>query len=56
MICVAFMGGGGGDLLVSVLWGAGGGLTVQLETTIISANSATTTRGVAGTLFRVSAG
>jgi hypothetical protein len=28
---------------------------VQLETTIISADSATRTRGEAGTLFRVSA-
>jgi hypothetical protein len=55
MICVAFIGGGGGDSFVSVLCGAGGGLTVQPETAIISANSATTMRGGSGTLFRVSA-
>src|SRR5262245_50758445 len=56
MICVAFGGGGVVVFNVSVLCGAGGGLTVQLETTIISADSATTMRGGAGTLFRVSAG
>ena len=56
MICVARGGGGTVVFDVSVLWGAGGGLTVQLETTIISANSATTTRRGAGTLFRVSGG
>jgi len=56
MICDARGGGAVETFDVSVLCGAGGGLTVQLETTIISANSATTTRGGAGTLFRVSAG
>ena len=30
MICVAFGGGGAVVSAVSVLWGAGGGLTVQL--------------------------
>jgi hypothetical protein len=56
MICVAFGGGGVEVSVVSVLCGAGGGLTVQPETTIISADSATTTRGGSGTLFRVSGG
>ena len=32
MICVAFGGGGGGVSVVSVLCGAGGGLTVQPAT------------------------
>jgi hypothetical protein len=45
MICVALGGGGAVVFDVSVLWGAGGGLTVQLETTIISADSARTMRG-----------
>jgi hypothetical protein len=45
IICVALEGGGGGDFIVSVLCGAGGGLTVQPETTIISADSAAMTRG-----------
>jgi hypothetical protein len=45
MICVAFGGGGVVVSVVSVLCGAGGGLTVQLETSKISADSARTTRG-----------
>jgi hypothetical protein len=49
------MGGGGGDLLVSVLCGAGGGLTVQPATNVISADIAAMTRTGPGTLFRVSA-
>jgi hypothetical protein len=49
MTCVAFKGGGGGDSDVSVLCGAGGGLTVQLDTIIISADSAATMRGGPGT-------
>jgi hypothetical protein len=56
MICVARGGGGGVVSDVSVLCGAGGGLTVQPETTTISADSAATTRWGPGTLFRVSAG
>jgi hypothetical protein len=44
MICVARGGGGVVVLDVSVLWGAGGGLTVQLETTMISADSVKTMR------------
>jgi hypothetical protein len=57
MICVAFKGGGADDFDVSVLCGAGGGLTVHPETTtIISADSAAMTRRGSGTLFRVSAG
>jgi hypothetical protein len=55
MICVALSGGGGGDLDVSVLCGAGGGLTVHAATKVISADiAATTCRGL-GTPFRVSA-
>jgi hypothetical protein len=45
MICVARGGGGVVVFDVSVLCGAGGGLTVQLGTTIISADSAITMRG-----------
>jgi hypothetical protein len=56
MICVAFNGGGGGDFDVSVLCGAGGGLTVHPETSVIRADIAATTRRGPGTLFRVSAG
>jgi hypothetical protein len=55
MICVAFGGGGGTLPVVSVLWGAGGGLTVQPEANSISVQSTTTTRSGPGTLFRVSA-
>jgi len=40
MICVAFIGGGGVDWDVSVLCGAGGGLTVHPPTIVTSANSA----------------
>jgi hypothetical protein len=56
MICVARGGGGAVTFDVSVLCGAGGGLTVQLETGIISADSAAMTRRGPGTLFSVSAG
>jgi hypothetical protein len=45
MIWVAFGGGGVVVSVVSVLCGAGGGLTVQPETTTISADRARTTRG-----------
>jgi hypothetical protein len=45
MICVAFGGGGVVVSDVSVLCGAGGGLTVHPETTINSADSASTMRG-----------
>src|SRR5689334_7715306 len=55
MICVALAGGGGVDWLVSVLCGAGGGLTVHPATKVISADSAAMTRRGPGTLFRVSA-
>jgi hypothetical protein len=56
MICVAFIGGGGVDSVVSVLCGAGGGLTVHAGiTAIISAQSAAMMRGGCGTPFRVSA-
>jgi len=44
MICVARGGGGGVLSEVSVLCGAGGGLTVHPDTTIISADSATAIR------------
>jgi hypothetical protein len=58
MICVAFIGGGGVDSEVSVLCGAGGGLTVQPLTSanVISNAPATALkrRGVVGTLYRVS--
>jgi hypothetical protein len=40
---------------VSVLWGAGGGLTVQADVISVSAHNAATTRWGPGTLFRVSA-
>jgi len=56
MICVARGGGGRVVFDVSVLWGAGGGLTVQADVISVSANSAATTRWGPGTLFRVSAG
>jgi hypothetical protein len=59
MICVAFGGGGVVVSVVSVLCGAGGGLTVQAVT---SANDETNApnetaalRVVVGTPFRVSA-
>jgi hypothetical protein len=45
MICVAFGGGGVVVFDVSVLCGAGGGLTVQPEIATISADSARTMRG-----------
>lgn len=54
MICVAFGGGGTVVSVVSVLWGAGGGLTVQDDATSISAEIAATMRRVPDTLFRVS--
>jgi hypothetical protein len=55
MICVAFGGGGVVDCVVSVLCGAGGGLTVQAETTsAIAPATALTRRRVVGTMFRVS--
>src|SRR6516165_3174994 len=58
MICVALGGGGGLLSVVSVLCGAGGGLTVQPATSI---NTASTAPGVAkrravGTPIRVSTG
>jgi hypothetical protein len=56
MICVARGGGGAVIFDVSVLWGAGGGLTVQADVISVSAHSAATTRWGPGTLFRVSAG
>jgi hypothetical protein len=56
MICVAFIGGGGVLSVVSVLCGAGGGLTVQPVTTVTSADIAAMTRRGPGTVFRVSAG
>jgi len=56
MICVARGGGGAEVFDVSVLWGAGGGLTVQADVISVSAHSAATTRWGPGTLFRVSAG
>lgn len=58
MICMAFVGGGGADCVVSVLCGAGGGLTVHPATTNDVSNTAPTTartrRGSVGTPFRVS--
>src|ERR1700760_4269784 len=55
MICVAFGGGGVLDCVVSVLCGAGGGLTVQAETiSTIAPATALTRRRVVGTMFRVS--
>jgi hypothetical protein len=56
MICIARGGGGSVVWVVSVLCGAGGGLTVQPETAIISADSTTMMLTERGTLFRVSAG
>ena len=56
MIWVAFGGGGVVVSEVSVLCGAGGGLTVQADVISVSAHSAATTRWGPGTLFRVSAG
>ncbi|HEY0803619.1 MAG TPA: hypothetical protein VGD84_01075 [Pseudonocardiaceae bacterium] len=56
MICVARGGGGVVVFDVSVLCGAGGGLTVQADVISVSAQSAATTRRGPGTLFRVSAG
>jgi hypothetical protein len=56
MIWVAFGGGGVVASEVSVLCGAGGGLTVQAGVISVSAHSAATTRKGPGTLFRVSAG
>jgi hypothetical protein len=59
MICVAFNGGGGVLSEVSVLCGAGGGLTVQAETaTNVQIRTPATERKrreVVGTTFRVSA-
>jgi hypothetical protein len=55
MICVALAGGGAVDSVVSVLWGAGGGLTVQPPTNVIKAATTAMTRRGAGTPFRVSA-
>jgi hypothetical protein len=57
MICVAFEGAAGGDVIVSVLCGAGGGLTVHAVNRAESARIAVITRSrLAGTPFRVSAG
>jgi hypothetical protein len=56
MICVARGGGAVVTFDVSVLCGAGGGLTVQADVISVSAQSAATTRWGPGTLFRVSAG
>jgi hypothetical protein len=56
MICVARGGGASVIFDVSVLCGAGGGLTVQPATNVISADIAAMTRTGPGTLFRVSAG
>jgi hypothetical protein len=56
MICVARGGGAVVTFDVSVLCGAGGGLTVQPATSVISADIAAMTRTGPGTLFRVSAG
>jgi hypothetical protein len=55
MICDAFGGGGAVVSVVSVLCGAGGGLTVQPDINVISADIATMTRTGLGTVFRVSA-
>jgi hypothetical protein len=55
MICVALGGGGVVVSVVSVLCGAGGGLTVQADTTSTNAPAtALTRRRVVGTVFRVS--
>ena len=59
MICVALAGGGGVLSEVSVLCGAGGGLTVHAVTSINAEANAPATRkrrrDVVGTLFRLSA-
>ncbi|MGY4870302.1 GntR family transcriptional regulator [Mycolicibacterium elephantis] len=55
MIWVNRGGGGAATSVVSVLWGAGGGLTVQAATAVTSADIATMTRMGPGTVFRVSA-
>jgi hypothetical protein len=53
MICIVFAGAGGGADTVSVLCGAGGGLTVQPAahnaTAIMVPATARTRRGVVGT-------
>src|ERR1700754_2029661 len=54
MICVAFGGGGVVVSVVSVLCGAGGGLTVQPATSTNAPATALTHRRVVGTVFRVS--
>jgi hypothetical protein len=55
MICVAFGGGGVDVCVVSVLCGAGGGLTVHADTTSANAPAtALTRRRLVGTVFRVS--
>src|SRR4051812_23182200 len=60
MICDALSGGGGVLSVVSVLCGAGGGLTVHAVTSInVEANAPATTlsrREVVGTVFRLTAG
>ena len=56
MICVAFIGGGAVDSVVSVLCGAGGGLTVHDPTSSTQDSMPTTvdTRRVfVGTVFRL---
>jgi hypothetical protein len=59
MICVARGGGGVVVLVVSVLCGAGGGLTVQAvpstNAEVSAPATALTRRKVVGTSFRVSA-
>jgi hypothetical protein len=55
MICVARCGGGAVVSAVSVLCGAGGGLTVHPDINVTSANIAAMTRRGLGTLFRVRA-
>src|SRR4051794_3255908 len=59
MICVAFVGGGGVLSEVSVLCGAGGGLTVHAVSSSRAAVNEPTTRAgrreVVGTPFRLSA-
>lgn len=51
MICVAFLGGGGVDSVVSVLCGAGGGLTVHAAAGRINAAATTVARSkVTGTM------
>jgi hypothetical protein len=60
MICMFFGGGGGGACVVSVLCGAGGGLTVHAATTDTAIDAvsnapatARTRRGNVGTPIRV---